>query len=86
MLAILDDPRTDHRVSGWCPACRLGWSSTVEAHCPGCCRHFATVQAFDAHQRLRLGRVVCRDPARMHGRLASVDGRWHLADQVPAGA
>ena len=82
VLQILDDPRADQRVIGWCPACRLGWSSTVEAHCARCCRHFASEPAFDAHQRYRLGQLVCADPARMRGRLVSSDGRWHLAEAV----
>jgi hypothetical protein len=83
VLQILDDPRDDHRVSGWCPACRLAWSSKAEAHCAHCCRHFSSEQAFDAHQRLsKLGQVVCRDPARTRGRLVAEDGRWRLADDT----
>ena len=87
MLQTLDDPRADHRAIGWCPACRLAWSSTVEAHCARCCRHFSSEQAFDAHQRLgKLRQVVCRDPARMHGRLVAHDGRWMLADDRSSSA
>lgn len=78
MLRSLEDPQTDHRVTGWCPACHLAWTSTVHAHCAVCCRHFASEAAFDYHRRVnRAGATVCRDPTRLRRFVA--DGRaWAL--------
>lgn len=33
-----------------CRSCHRSWRSLREAHCAGCCRHFADPAAFDAHR------------------------------------
>jgi len=50
-----------------CPDCHRYWNSSREGHCAGCCRHFASNAAFDAH---RIG-DACHDPAT----LTRQDGR-----------
>jgi hypothetical protein len=82
MLLALDNPRSDSRVIGWCPACHLSWTSTTHAHCAACCRHFSSERAFDLHQRTaKDGRTVCRNPERLRGRnrLVLEDRTWALA-------
>jgi hypothetical protein len=83
MLRVLENPAAGDRVTGWCPDCRLGWTGTRDAHCARCCRHFATEQAFDAHQRMNRGRTVCRDPGKLRGRLILDDRTWTLAGTYP---
>lgn len=59
-----------------CPRCDTTWQQlgNQAGHCSGCHRTFASLDAFDAHQRIRDGRNVCLDPAT----LTSEDGkpRW----------
>jgi hypothetical protein len=77
MLLALDNPRSDSRSIGWCPTCHLAWSSTTQAHCAACCRHFSSERAFDLHQGTRKnGLTLCRDPTRMRGKLVLDDGSW----------
>jgi hypothetical protein len=87
MLLTLDNPRTNPRVTGWCPECHEGWTGTRDAHCASCHRHFGSEQAFDAHQRVnKHGRTVCRDPLKLRGKLV-LDGRtWREADMHPPAA
>lgn len=43
-------------------ACDFG-AGLATRHCAGCCRTFTSISAFDLHQRIEDGRVVCSDPA-----------------------
>lgn len=83
MLLVLEDPAAGRRVTGWCPDCRLSWTGTRDAHCARCCRHFGSELAFDAHQRMSRGRVVCRDPAKLNGRLVLEGQIWHRVADRP---
>lgn len=54
----------------WCPRCGTTWDQrgNQTGHCSGCSRTFASLRAFDAHQRIRDGESVCLDPATLcHG-------------------
>ena len=42
-----------------CRDCHRSWGSAREAHCVGCCEHFASPRVADAHRR----DGVCVDPA-----------------------
>lgn len=47
------------------PKCSWRQRGNLTGHCSGCCRTFDTLSAFDAHQAVVDGRVVCSDPATM---------------------
>jgi len=80
-----------------CPTCRVQWrqSGNRTGHCSGCHRTFSGEAAFDAHQTIPDGRVVCRDP----GTLTTKDGTpkwrpftdecgaqvWRSAAELPEG-
>lgn len=79
----------DHGKGGWCPHCHLAWTEGQAAHCAGCCLHFSSDSAFDAHHTLDAdGRSVCHDPATLTTRtgtpkLVNRDGAWGRPGSFP---
>jgi hypothetical protein len=65
--------------------CRALPAKSQRCHCAACHRTFTSASAFDRHQALDGGTVVCRDPA-TRGLVRRADGIWarpgHLADMV----
>ncbi len=69
-----------------CRDCGRRWTARREAHCPGCCRHFTSDSAFDAHLVAPppVGPrpfQTCRDPAGLRTgkgtpRLVQAATRW----------
>lgn len=71
-------------------SCKCDFGNGLKTcHCTACHESFASVSAFDLHQRLDTGHTVCADPAAMRRKngnsvLVSRDGIWGQYD--PRGA
>jgi hypothetical protein len=72
-----------------CDDCHRYWKSHRESHCATCCRHFASIDAFDTHLDAG-GR--CQDPAtlrrqdgrpRMLMRTTPLGDTWALVNYRP---
>ncbi|GAB3251722.1 FDXHR family putative zinc-binding protein [Kineosporia babensis] len=63
-------------------ACGKSWTGLTRAHCSGC--HATMVNsAFDKHQRIRGGRVVCLPPAEVG--LVAREKSWGVLWGMPGG-
>jgi len=81
-----------------CNTCGTQWrqSGNRTGHCSGCHRTFSGIAAFDAHQTVPEGRIVCRDPGTLTTHSGAAKWRtyrdecgalvWRSAVELPEGA
>lgn len=46
-----------------CGNCGTEWAGLTECHCPTCCAHFGSIDAFDRHRQGPVDTRHCADPA-----------------------